>query len=444
MMNPNLAHDEGILLESDENAVLWITGSDTQLQKMTLTNKNIYLAYRKKISMFKSTDDLITRPLTDIKIINGKPMVEQVKNDIRGICLQIQFTQGRELFYFFNADRKESAKWVNALYRALIGTDAPPEALYQKSGILDGLGLGNLNLGGLSNLGGLAASLKTAASSALQNAMGQTQQNTQEYVQPQIPAQQCVEPAQPAPVAPRPTGGFCSNCGGRLDAGARFCPGCGAPVTGTAQAVQTPPPVPVASPAPVAPPVPVAPVNPSTRQQEYAGIILKCPNCGESISNTDVVCPSCGHQITGRAASNTVQRLQAELMAIENSRQAGNKKGFGILRSMIESETEEEVINQKKVTLIGSFPIPNTIEEIVEFVILAAGNINVNVSKLNMFGRQKMEGTPAERKISDAWIGKLQQAYQKAELMFSDKPSFEKIRDIYQRKMKELNMLKNK
>lgn len=452
MADLNLAYDEGIILESELNDVFWMTKDLVRLQKLYLTNKNLYLTYKKSNGLFsKSTDEMIKWPLSDIKIINGQPMVSQGKNDRFGACLQIQFAHGTEQFVFNGSPRKSIPNWINELYKALIGTEAPQE-IRQKPSILGSLGL-DLDSLGLGGLGNFAANLKNAANSAKQsvsdiakqavsqasttyeNATNQTQMNNQGQSQPQT----YTEPIQSAPVAPRPTGGFCSNCGGRLDAGARFCPGCGSPVSGTAPMAQTPPPVPVAT----TPPVPVAPVNPGTRQQEFAGIIVKCPNCGQPISNTDVVCPSCGHQVTGRAASNSFQRLQAELMAIENSRQA-NKKGFGLLRSMIESETEEEVINQKKVTLIGSFPIPNTIEEIVEFVILAAGNINVNVSKLNMFGRQKMEGSTAEGKISDAWVGKLQQAYQKAELMFSDKPAFAKIKEIYLRKMKELNMLKNK
>ena len=94
--------------------------------------------------------------------------------------------------------------------------------------------------------------------------------------------------------------------------------------------------------------------------------------------------------------------------------------------------------------MIKSFPIPNTIEEITEFVILAAGNIDVNLSRVslgNKWGRLGNDYKANERGISDAWVGKLQQAYQKAELSFSDIQIFEKIKEIYTKKMTELNML---
>ena len=81
----------------------------------------------------------------------------------------------------------------------------------------------------------------------------------------------------------------------------------------------------------------------------------------------------------------------------------------------------------------------------MEFVILAAGNIDVGLSKVslgNKLGRAGNDLKANERAVSDAWVGKLQQAYQKAELMFSDMPVFKKVQEVYMSKMQELNMLK--
>ena len=155
-------------------------------------------------------------------------------------------------------------------------------------------------------------------------------------------------------------------------------------------------------------------------------------------------CPACGHQVTDRAASSSVQRLVSELMVIENSRRQKNALD-DLVQSFTGTGSEEAAISSKKVTLIKNFPIPNTIEEISEFIILAAGNIDVGLSKVslgNKFGRSGNDFKANERGISDAWVGKLQQAYQKAELMFSDMPIFKKIQEVYISKMRELNMLK--
>lgn len=268
-----------------------------------------------------------------------------------------------------------------------------------------------------------------AATKITKTVIDKASQAASQAMERQQVVQTYAAPVQSIPIAPASAGGFCSMCGARLDAGARFCSGCGAQVAVSAQSV---PAVTTA-----------ASGNPMTRQQEFAGVIVKCPNCGEKISNTDVICPSCGHQITGRAASSSVQQLQAGLMQIEYSRRKPN----GVLENLVytsakRAQDEKEII-KKKITLIGSFPIPNTIEEIAEFAVLAAGNINVSLSKMslgNRFDRWGDTDTADDRGLSDAWVGKLQQAYQKAEMFFSDKPAFKRIRDIYESKMRELHI----
>ena len=254
-------------------------------------------------------------------------------------------------------------------------------------------------------------------------------ENTSQVRDQQQAVQPYAVPVQSIPIVPASAGGFCSTCGARLDAGARFCSGCGAQVAISATSI------PAVTRA--------ASGNPVTRQQEFAGVIVKCPNCGQTISNSDVICPTCGHQITGRAASMSIQQLQAGLMQIENSR----RQPKGVLESLVYTSTkrvaDEKEIIKKKITLISSYPIPNTIDEIVEFAIMAAGNINVSLSKMslgNRFDRWGDTDTADDRGLSDAWVGKLQQAYQKADMYFSDKPAFRRIRDIYEAKMRELRI----
>ena len=42
MADLNLAYDEGIILESELNDVFWMTKDLVRLQKLYLTNKNLY------------------------------------------------------------------------------------------------------------------------------------------------------------------------------------------------------------------------------------------------------------------------------------------------------------------------------------------------------------------------------------------------------------------
>ncbi|MDY6324480.1 MAG: zinc-ribbon domain-containing protein [Catonella sp.] len=437
MSDLSLDFDEGIIIET-EGVHRSGNGGNSYLKKMLLTNKNIiYVTSQKSGGMFSKSVDVVNKiPLSEVKVINGQVFVNQKKTDLFEYALQIQFVTGTEEYSYSEGSKKITSQWVNELNR-LLGDGQPVQASSTpKKNFFGGLS------GLASSVGTMAGTLGQSVSSAAkqaadqagityENARAQMEAKNQERAQAGNTFQQASIPQQRA----QQSGGFCVNCGTQLTPGAKFCPGCGAPI-GTS----------VAS-APTPPPVPTTPVsNPETRQQEFAGVIVKCPNCGQPISNTDVVCPSCGHQITGRAASSSVQRLQDQLMAVEYSRQ--QKTAFGsLVQSFTGSDDEESAISSKKVTLIKSFPIPNTIEEIAEFVILAAGSIDVNLSKVslgNKWGRAGNDFKANERGISDAWVGKLQQAYQKAELTFSDKPIFGKIKEIYTEKMTELNMLKKK
>ena len=197
---------------------------------------------------------------------------------------------------------------------------------------------------------------------------------------------------------------YCSCCGTQLKKGVKFCSGCGAQV-GESLAIEN--------------------TQQTTRTQEFAGTILKCPYCGENITKTTVVCPSCGCQLVGASAIKSETDLFNKLMEIEKTRK---KNIFGM--------GNDDEVDEKKLTLIQNFPIPNTIDDIVNFMVLANTNIDVKLSKKKMFNNDYTY----KKRISDAWVSKMQQAYQKAEIMFGSEPMFGKVKSIYVNKMTELKI----
>lgn len=417
MTDLQIGANEEILLKC--TGVQWVSEVEQINQYfdvLMLTNERICGTYKKSNGLFKkSSDEIMELRLSDIKISNGQPMVSK-KWDFNtlGWLLEIQTNRGLQTLTFRESAKKNSALWESEIYRVFgvlpSGTTIKPSAF-----------------------GGLAASLKDVAGSVLGNASAnQASNNNAQRTPPLVMDEYSTQQSSgksPIQSTPSKKSAFCSNCGVKLNEGAKFCQNCGAAVSGNGQ------------------PAPSTRTDAGTytaRVQEFAGRIIKCPNCGQPISNTDVVCPACGHQVTDRAASSSVQRLVSELMAIENSRRQKNALD-DLVQSFTGTGSEEAAISSKKVTLIKNFPIPNTIEEISEFIILAAGNIDIGLSKVslgNKFGRSGNDFKANERGISDAWVGKLQQAYQKAELMFSDMPIFKKIQEVYTSKMRELNMLK--
>lgn len=191
---------------------------------------------------------------------------------------------------------------------------------------------------------------------------------------------------------------FCTECGHQLADGAKFCYECGAKVKKT-PAVQQ-------------------------RKMVYDGTIHKCPNCGEIIGAFMPICPTCGHEIRGSRNINSLAELVDKLEQIEVSRAGVSTKGKRL------NPNELTNIDKQKINLIRNFPIPNTKEDIYEFMILAASNVNT---------KWWLEGdasSVAQEEESNAWMAKFEQAYQKAELMFSADNSFDIFKKLYVEKTK--------
>jgi len=501
MADLKLDLDEGILITAYQVGCIGNENRE-RIAEMHLTNKNIVYvtSHSEKTGGVFSKPVIIEEvqkvPLSSIKVINGKVMATREELDPFTFALQIQFVSGVEKYFFDDDEEIISAKWANEINR-LLGKEPPyqeetsQEQEAQKED--DFLGLSGL----AASFKEMAGSFRESVSSKAKTAADSKKKNNAEKQAEKAASKQAVQiPAQSQPNQQLPEGGFCINCGTQLPPGTRFCPRCGTPVNGSAG--QTPPPPPQIQPVqanpamqpaqpqgypqmqpnqpyPQMPPIQGNPQmqqiptntygNSETRRQEFAGKVVKCPNCGELIGYEDVVCPSCGMELSGRSGSSSVQRLQDQLLAIEDSRTKRTALG-----NLMAKDLDDESIVRKKVTVIKNFPIPNTIEEIAEFTMLAAGNINVKLSKVSLaskIGRPggligltvkmielpvKVIGVPGqgnnsknrskeyESSISDAWVVKLQQAYQKAKFSFSDRPIFKKIKQIYTDKMKELNL----
>lgn len=231
------------------------------------------------------------------------------------------------------------------------------------------------------------------------------------------------------------------NCGANLPLGAKFCSSCGNKVVAVESSSEstrqntepTPPPIPIPQVQNTTPP----PALKTQRQQEFVGTVMKCPNCGAVIGETTAVCPDCGMRITRRAAVNSVQAFKEQLMEIEATR----KHAYGKIFSFTVDPAD-----MKKLSLIRNFPIPNSVDDVLEFMLLAAANIEVNLSKqtgmnkLSSWGKSEETSATIGTTISNAWVSKMQQSYQKAEILFPNEPIFQSVQKLYFDKMKELKI----
>ena len=191
---------------------------------------------------------------------------------------------------------------------------------------------------------------------------------------------------------------YCTNCGGYVEEGAKFCGHCGkkmiaAPIqynTPDSHSQQT------------------KPIG-SQRETVFDGKIHKCPNCGATLAAFVKNCPECGYELRGTASTYSVQ---------EFSRRYANATS-----------------NSTKIDLIRTFIVPNTKEDILEFIVLASSNIDPN----SYFRSDVVvSGGTTQQDISDAWMAKFEQAHQKADLLLADDPYLEKIDRLYSDKKKAI------
>lgn len=202
---------------------------------------------------------------------------------------------------------------------------------------------------------------------------------------------------------------FCNNCGVELIEGSSFCQECGMKTNDT---------------------------DVNDGSLSYG---KKCSKCGEVLIAGISICPNCGTRITNEMAKSSVRDFRQQLMAIEATRPA--KRG-GITKSVSGVSKADEL----KLALIRNYPIPNNLNDIIEFSLFAFQNIDVEQSK-QTFAKATSRtinsligarSPSVEATISDAWVSKAEECYNQAYLFYSDDPQFEKLKKIYNNKMHSL------
>ncbi len=210
---------------------------------------------------------------------------------------------------------------------------------------------------------------------------------------------------------------FCRACGARIDEDSKFCESCGASVNEKM----------------VAPTSNVYGDNGNARRQSFEGEIRKCPNCGDPIDAFELICDKCGFNFSTSRMSTSQERLASQLAHIDSIMQ----------KDMKGSKDEEisEKYKEQKASCINAFPVSNSVEEIVSFMLYASGNIDMDcISSSKEWG----DYTKGDHQIAEAWLGKMEQMYQMASLSFRNSPMFQQINQLYINKKNEIHNRKAK
>lgn len=117
--------------------------------------------------------------------------------------------------------------------------------------------------------------------------------------------------------------------------------------------------------------------------------------------------------------------LSLVLIPCGTERLCGNNEGtcfFGALPSL-----EAHFLFYSNDLYIQSFPIPNTKEDVYDFLVLTAGNLNALTLGVSI---QSGDGAKEQMDVAAAWYSKLHQCYQKASLLFKDDAELERVRKL--------------
>lgn len=195
---------------------------------------------------------------------------------------------------------------------------------------------------------------------------------------------------------------YCPNCGTKLVDGDIFCGNCGKRIEAAAAPCE-----------PIFSQAPTEERESPTKETKPKSGITRCPACGEIVDKNAVICPSCGFGIRD-VTDGSIALLSQKLDLIESKRPQKRKKD--------ENDTISAT-DERKISLIRSWPIPNSKDDLIEFAAMASGNCIASPKLGN-------DRIAAEDALADAWRSKFDQAYAKAEHLFGDSDEFALLMDL--------------
>ena len=181
----------------------------------------------------------------------------------------------------------------------------------------------------------------------------------------------------------------CLNCGAQIDDNSKFCNNCGAQI------------------------------ERNKKNSQYVGEVKKCPHCWVIINSFQAICESCGFELRNLEISHTILEFKKELDNFNNSKNFYNKR-----------KIDEQIAN-----LISTYPVPNSREDILEFILMAESHIDTAKSNYRSNSRNDV--------VTSAWVSKYEQLYEKAKITLSQNDVID-IEKRYNEKMRTINNEKKK
>lgn len=165
-----------------------------------------------------------------------------------------------------------------------------------------------------------------------------------------------------------------------------------------------------------------SPSTPDKKRDELKtqkeGANKKCPSCGAPAQSFAAQCSFCSHEFRGIKPASSIENLYDDLQKIEESERSRERSwaqqlegDLGIQRS----------VASRQASAISSFPVPNTKEDLLEFLSIASSEAKKKLSIFHIFNHP-------DAIIKKAWKSKCEQVIMKARFsMNNDKQTLEAI-----------------
>lgn len=165
------------------------------------------------------------------------------------------------------------------------------------------------------------------------------------------------------------------------------------------------------------------PAQPKESVNQKFGNVLKCPSCGAQVVAGSAVCPECGYAFTNIKANSSIERLQEKLEEFnrrQEERADRRAKQLGVVGGFLGSGgtgVDSRVLAREKMSIITTFPVPNTRADLLEFMAML-------LPMANSAGPRDGIGLSGQEDLSYSYWVLLANCINKARVSFLKDPDF--------------------
>lgn len=165
----------------------------------------------------------------------------------------------------------------------------------------------------------------------------------------------------------------------------------------------------------------------SFQNSDKYGVVKKCPSCGAIVIPFSAKCSDCDYYFSDIEANISIEKLFKLLTDIDSQ----PRKEFGVFETVKKVEQIKRILEQKT-ELIKNYPIPNTKDDILEFLTFAVPYARkVKTGFSSIFTMREDSNAYRDQQLGKAWKYKCEQIIMKAKFSLNEDKSGLEIINMY-------------